>query len=119
MPPVPGFLGRSAVWGGLQHDLAAGNVERGSGDPRRLVWKRNLSPGVPVRLRINGGDHRALAEVVSDPGTAAARLVIMIKANPSVSRFSGIQLDANGQPEPDRLRLALDNGFAIVRWHLQ
>lgn len=81
-------------------------------------WKRNLNPSQPVRLHINGRDQTATPEIVTDPDTAADLLAIMIAANPTVTRFSGIGLDADGRPDRHRLDQALQHGFAIVRWHL-
>ena len=82
-------------------------------------WKRNLVPGRPVLLRINGHHQTATPEIVTDPDTTADLLAAMITANPAVSRFSGIRPDASGRPDPGQLHQALSHGFAIIRWHLQ
>jgi deazaflavin-dependent oxidoreductase (nitroreductase family) len=82
------------------------------------AWKRNLKPGQPVRLHINGRDRTATPELVTDPGTAADLLAVMIAGNPAVTRFSGIGLDPDGRPDRQRLDQALQHGFVIVRWHL-
>lgn len=81
-------------------------------------WKRNLIPGQPVRLHLNGRDRMATADVVTDPDTASELLAVMIAANPAVTRFSGIGLDPDGRPDQERLDRALQHGFAVVRWHL-
>ncbi|MGH8997668.1 MAG: nitroreductase/quinone reductase family protein, partial [Acidimicrobiales bacterium] len=81
-------------------------------------WKRNLKPGESVRLHLDGRDETAVAEIVTDPETAADMLTVMISANPAVTRFSGIGLEADGRPDRHRLGQALEHGFAIVRWHL-
>jgi hypothetical protein len=81
-------------------------------------WKLNLRPDESVRLRINGRDQMATPELVRDRDTASDLLAIMIASNPAVTRFSGMELDAEGRPDPVRLGHALDHGFAIVRWHL-
>lgn len=82
-------------------------------------WKRNLVPGQPVRLHINGRDQTAIPELVSDPATAADLYAVMAAANPAVTTFSGIKLDADGRPDRVRLAQALQYGFVIVRWHLE
>lgn len=82
-------------------------------------WKRNLNPGEPVRLHINGRDQTATPEIVTDPDTAADLLAAMIVANPAVTRFSGFGLDADGRPDRHRLDQALQHGFAVIRWHLE
>jgi hypothetical protein len=81
-------------------------------------WKRNLNPGQPVRLHVDGRDQSATPEMVTNPDTTADLLAIMIAANPTVTRFSSIGLDANGRPDAHRLDQALQHGFAVVRWHL-
>lgn len=82
-------------------------------------WKRNLEPGVGVRLHVNGRVRTATAELVTDPESTSELLGIMIAANPSVTRFSGIGLDTQGRPDAQRLHQALQHGFAVVRWHLE
>jgi deazaflavin-dependent oxidoreductase (nitroreductase family) len=81
-------------------------------------WKKNLNPGQAVRLRVNGRDRTATPELVTDPDRVADLLAIMIAANSAVTRFSGIGLDANGRPDPQRTDQALRHGFAVVTWHL-
>lgn len=80
-------------------------------------WKRNLKPGQPIRLHINGRDQMATPEIVTDPATASRLLGAMIAANPAVTRFSGIGIDADGRPDRRRLDQALQHGFAVIRWH--
>lgn len=81
-------------------------------------WKRNLVPGRPVLLHINGHDQTAIPEIVTDPDAAADLLAAMIAANPTVTRFSGIGLGADGHPDHRRLDQALQHGFAIICWHM-
>ena len=81
-------------------------------------WKRNLKPGEPVRLHVNGRDQIATPELVTEPDAASDWLAVMIAANPTVTRFSGIGLDAGGRPDRQRLDRALQHGFAVVIWHL-
>lgn len=81
-------------------------------------WKWNLVPGQPVRLHINGRDQMATPELVTDPDAASDWLAVMIAGNPTVTRFSGIGVDADGRPDRQRLDQALQHGFAVVRWHL-
>lgn len=83
------------------------------------AWKLNLSPGEPVRLHLDGKDQMASPELVTDPDSAADLLAVMIAANPAVTRFSGIGLDADGRPDRKRLDQALQHGFAVVIWHLE
>ncbi|HEX4831655.1 MAG TPA: nitroreductase/quinone reductase family protein [Trebonia sp.] len=81
-------------------------------------WKLNLRPGQPTRLHVNGRDVTAYPELVSDPQTAGDLYAAMAAANPTVTRFSGMQIGPDGRPDPQRLAGALKYGFVIVRWHL-
>ncbi len=81
-------------------------------------WKRNLKPGEPVRLHINGRDQMAIPELVTDPHDVSDSLAVIIAANPRVTRFSGIGVGTDGRPDSERLDQALQHGFAVVRWRL-
>jgi hypothetical protein len=60
----------------------------------------------------------ATPDIITDPDTAADLLAVMIAANPTVTRFSGVELDADGRPDAQHLDQALQHGFAVVRWRL-
>lgn len=78
-------------------------------------WKRNLNPGKPALLRVNGRDVTAIAEIVTDPDTIAELYAVMVAGNPVVARMSGLGVS----PDRDRIEQALAYGFVIVRWRLQ
>lgn len=80
-------------------------------------WKRNLQPGQPVQLRINGHNQTATPEIITDPDHAADLLSVMIAANPTITRFSGIGLDADGRANRQQLDQAIQHGFTIICWH--
>jgi hypothetical protein len=42
----------------------------------------------------------------------------MASSNPRVETFTGVPIDADGQPNAARLRAAIDDGFTIVRLRL-
>lgn len=80
-------------------------------------WKRNLTVGQPVNLHINGREQTAIPEFITDPDTAADLLAVMIAGNPAISRFSGIELDAHGRPDSQRVKKALEHDFVVIRWN--
>jgi hypothetical protein len=80
-------------------------------------WKLNLQEGQTVRIRLRGRDITARPEIVRGPEAIEPLLGTMIAANPMVNRFVGIPRTPDGRLDPDRLALAVNHGFAIVRWH--
>lgn len=81
-------------------------------------WKLNLVEGRPVRLRIAGHDVRARPELIGDVDEVERLLDIMIQANPSVARFTGVGRGPDGRLDRERLQRAVAYGFRIVRWQL-
>ena len=57
-------------------------------------------------------------ELVRDPAEVDRLLGIMSAKNPMVGRFVPIPKGADGHYDHDRLVLAIQHGFCIVRWHL-
>jgi hypothetical protein len=66
-------------------------------------WKLNLQNGRPVPIRLGGHDILARPELVADI---------------SVTAFTGIPRGPDERLDRDRLALAVQHGFNIVRWHL-
>jgi hypothetical protein len=81
-------------------------------------WKLNLSEEQPVRLRIRGRDQYARPELVREPAGVEALLDKIAAGNPMAGRFAAIPKTAEGRLDPERLALAVDHGFGVVRWHL-
>jgi hypothetical protein len=81
-------------------------------------WKLNLREDQDVRIRLNGRDVYARPEIIRDPKVIEPLLEKMIAASPMVNRFVGIPCTPDGRLDPDQLALAVNYGFAIVRWHL-
>ena len=50
-------------------------------------WKLNLSPDVPVRMRLRGRDVTARLEFIEDPDEVEQLLAVMTAANPRVRNF--------------------------------
>lgn len=78
-------------------------------------WRRNLRSGEPVSITWRGRDTTADCEVIRAEEQIAEPYRIIIKGNPAHSRHSGINLDSDGNVNPDELRRALAKGTAVVR----
>jgi F420H(2)-dependent quinone reductase len=79
-------------------------------------WKLNLVEGQPVHVRLRGRDISLRPEVVRDPVEVDRLLVLMSAKNATVGRFVPIPKQADGHYDRDRLELAIEHGFRIVRW---
>jgi hypothetical protein len=53
---------------------------------------------------------------VRDPAEVERLLAVMSATNPMVGRFVPIPKRADGHYDPDRVNLAIQHGFCIVRW---
>jgi hypothetical protein len=65
---------------------------------------------------MRGRDIALRPELVRDPTEVDRLLAVMSANNPMVGRFVPIPKRADGHYDPDRLNLALQHGFCIVRW---
>ena len=79
-------------------------------------WKLNLLEGEPTHVRLRGRDVSLRPELVRDPVEVDHLLGVMGTKNPMVSRFVPIPKQADGHYHRDRLDLAIQHGFCIVRW---
>ena len=82
------------------------------------MWKLNLAPDVPVRLRVRGKDVMATAEVIGDLNEISDLLAVMVAANPRAAAFIGVSRGPDGRFDRTGLENAVRHGFRIVRWHL-
>ena len=79
-------------------------------------WTRNLTPGRPVRIRLDGHPEPALPELVRNAGEVEHLLRRMLAGNPRVKAF--LPFLRNGELDRRALDTALRYGFCVVRWHL-
>lgn len=82
-------------------------------------WRRNLRPQERVRLRLRGRDRLASAEVIRDEAGVTPLYRTILSRNPVHGRFAGIRAAADGTPDPEDLRAALERGTAVVRFRLE
>jgi hypothetical protein len=80
-------------------------------------WNRNLVPGAPVTIRIRGTDIQARPEIIGEPDEVDRLLGLMVERNPMIKRFVGVPQRQDGHFDRDRLGVAIDHGFRMVRWH--
>jgi hypothetical protein len=78
-------------------------------------WKLNLVESEPTHIRLRGEDISLRAELVRDPDEVERLLDVMTATNPMVSRFVPIP-KREGHYDRERLNLAIQHGFCIVRW---
>jgi hypothetical protein len=79
-------------------------------------WKLNLVEGQPTQVRLRGREISLRPELVREPPEVERLLGVMSAQNPMVGRFVPIPKQADGHYEPDRLKLAINHGFCVVRW---
>jgi hypothetical protein len=68
-----------------------------------------------VSITWRGRDTTADWEVITDEALITEPYRIIIKGNPSHSRHSEVNLDSDGNVNPEELRRALSKGAAVVR----
>ncbi len=79
-------------------------------------WTLNLVEGQPVRVRLRGHDVEARPEIISDLDEVERLLGVITDANPTAGRFVGISKGPDGRLDRERLAVAVQYGFRIIRW---
>jgi deazaflavin-dependent oxidoreductase (nitroreductase family) len=80
---------------------------------KKRSWWRNLRGGAAVKVRLEGKDCEAHAEVAEGPAEVAAGLEALVRASPRYARYLGVGLDAAGRPEPGSLERAAADRVVI------
>jgi deazaflavin-dependent oxidoreductase (nitroreductase family) len=65
------------------------------------LWWRNLRGGAQVRLRLQGKERTANAEVIEDEQDVAQNMLAFFQQAPHMARYFKLALDANGKPLPE------------------
>ena len=76
----------------------------------------NLVEGRPAQIKLRGRDVSLLPELVREPDEVDRLLGVMSSKNPMVGRFVPIPRLEDGHYDRERLALAIQHGFCIVRW---
>lgn len=81
-------------------------------------WKLNLRDGESIHVRLHGRDVLARPEFVRDAADVERLLRKMAKVNPRVTSFVPV-MGSNGEIDREKLKIAIDYGFCIIRWHVE
>ena len=81
---------------------------------RTRQWWRNIAPGSPVRLHLNGRDIQGTAELVLDNGAVAAQVVAYVRRSPLSARTLGIGFEDGVPNVADIQRVAGQHLFIAV-----
>lgn len=80
-------------------------------------WKLNLHEGEPTTVRLRGHDVSLRPEFVREPNEVERLLHTMMVENPRLTSFIPF-IEPDKQIDRDKLEVAVDRGFAIIRWHI-
>jgi hypothetical protein len=104
---VVGYTGRKS---GKTYQLPVGYIRLGEKlltiSYKRRTWWRNLRNGAQVTILLQGKDLSGWAEVVENEQGVMEGLTEFIGGNLRTARMFGLNVGANGQPDPESLRLA-------------
>ena len=78
-------------------------------------WRRNLVEGEPIRVIVERRVRSMVAEVVTDEERCSELYRDILAHNPVHGRYAGIRAGADGAPNAEDLRAALDRGIAVVQ----
>jgi hypothetical protein len=82
-------------------------------------WGRNLRSGAPVQVRYKGALRSADVQVVRDEAGVIAEYATICRNNHNFAKFVKVALDDVGNPNPDDLRLAWQEGARAFRLTLR
>jgi deazaflavin-dependent oxidoreductase (nitroreductase family) len=108
------FSGRKS---GKRYELPVAYVRQGNSImiATKAKWWQNLRGGAPVELRLRGKDVAAQASVADDKAERAADLRRLLNSANQVGRFMQVEMDASGEPNPQQLAAAIEDGWVVVR----
>jgi hypothetical protein len=99
---VVGYTGRKS---GKTYQLPVGYIRLGEKlltiSYKRRTWWRNLRNGAQVTILLQGKDLRGWTEVVENEQGVMEGLTEFIGGNLRTARMFGLNVGANGQPEPE------------------
>jgi hypothetical protein len=77
-------------------------------------WWKTLRGGVAVQVRLRGKLHTGRAEAWTDESAMTSAYRTILAENPTLGRFMGITVTADGQPDRRAIQQALQRGAAVV-----
>ncbi len=111
------FTGRKS---GKQYTLPVSYVQDGNvlllGT--ETPWYKNLRGGVAVTAHVRGRNYQGTAEVIDDEAGMRQGYQTILTKYPGYGRFVDVQLDPDGQPNPEAVRRARERGLVVIRVQL-
>jgi hypothetical protein len=83
----------------------------------RRNWWRSLQGGAPVSIRLQGREHPATAEAVTDPEAIQRDFGIYLQNTSYLARHLNVDMDEEDNPDPEALARAAE-GRLMVRVRL-
>ena len=71
---------------------------------RARTWWRNLRGGAPVTVRLQGRDYSGEGKTIEELNAVAEGLRAYFRRVPQWAKYSGITLDANGEPNIESVK---------------
>lgn len=81
-------------------------------------WWKNLRDNVLVELRLRGRNVAAHTHVATDRDQRAADLRHLLQRASRLGRYIHVEMNANGEPNPQQLAAAIDAGWVVVHAQL-
>ncbi|HEX2907459.1 MAG TPA: nitroreductase/quinone reductase family protein [Phototrophicaceae bacterium] len=99
------FTGRKS---GKSYTIPVGYLRQGQTiiilTKRFRTWWRNFQDSLPVTVRVEGQDHRAQAQALTDTTVTIPIITEVMIQHPGDADFFGVRLPAPGQPDQDDIR---------------
>jgi deazaflavin-dependent oxidoreductase (nitroreductase family) len=80
---------------------------------RKRTWWRNLRGGVSVTVRLQGRDCPGEGKVIEDADEVAEGLRVYFRRVPQWAKYSGVMLDANGEPNLESVKRAVQDKVMV------
>ncbi len=80
---------------------------------RQRNWWRNLRGGIPITIRMQGRDLKAVADVAEEAIPVAENLSALFHRAPQLARYLAVKLAPDGQPDPEDVARAASGRVVI------
>ena len=80
---------------------------------RARTWWRNLRGGAPVTVRLQGRDYSGEGKTIEELNAVAEGLRAYFRRVPQWAKYSGITLDANGEPNIESVKRAAQERVVV------
>ena len=80
---------------------------------RKRTWWRNLRGGALVTVCLQGRDHAGEGKAIEDLDAVAQGLRAYFRRVPQWAKYSGVMLDANGEPNAESVKRAAQDKVMV------